>query len=51
MSEWLDLMIEEVERKENEVAEAQAESARRAGDPGKEDARSESVQVAQKLGR
>ena len=29
MSEWLDLMLEEVERKKNETAEAQAESARR----------------------
>ena len=33
MSEWLDLMLEEVERKKNEVAEAEAEAARReAGD-------------------
>lgn len=29
MSEWLDLMLEEVERKKNEIAEAQAESERR----------------------
>jgi hypothetical protein len=31
MSEWLDLMLEEVKRKKREMQEARDESARRAG--------------------
>jgi hypothetical protein len=45
MSEWLDLMLEEVERKKSEAAEAEAEAARRAaGDEGSQD-KAESAEV------
>ncbi len=31
MSEWLDIMLEEIDRKTREAAEADAETARRSG--------------------
>lgn len=46
MSEWLDLMLEEVERKKNEAADAEAEAARRASVKDGEADDAESVEVA-----
>ena len=45
MSEWLDLMLEEIRRKEREAREAEDEKRRRAASRG------ESGKVAQELGR
>lgn len=36
MSEWLDIMLEEVERKKQEAAEAEEEAARRSRPEAKE---------------
>ena len=38
MTEWLDLMLDEIRRKKDELDEAHEEETRRAGDSGTEDA-------------
>ena len=37
MTEWLDLMLEEIERKKKESGEAREETARRSGGSGQPD--------------
>lgn len=46
MSEWLDLMLEEIERKKKETREAREEAARRAGVPVDREDDADSAEVA-----